>query len=167
MESLIERLIDWFALPRNGLSSVFLVALISATLLPLGSEPAVFGYVKLNPDQFWLTVAVATVGNTLGGLINYWMGLGAQHAMAREGQTRYLRWFERLGAKACFFAFLPVIGDPLCALAGWLKLPFWACAGWMALGKLIRYVAMTGFLLWVPNHWWRALLGPVGRLFGL
>ena len=52
MEIIVERLIEWFALPRNGLSSVFLIAFVSATLLPLGSEPAVFGYAKLNPDQF-------------------------------------------------------------------------------------------------------------------
>ena len=52
--------IDWFALPRNGLSSVFVIAFVSATLLPMGSEPAVFAYAKLNPDQFWAVVAVAT-----------------------------------------------------------------------------------------------------------
>ena len=77
MEIFVERLIEWFALPRNGLSSVFLIAFVSATLLPLGSEPAVFGYAKLNPDQFWIVVLVATVGNTLGGVVDYWMGRGA------------------------------------------------------------------------------------------
>ena len=74
MQALIESLIEWFALPQNGLSSVFLVAFVSATLLPLGSEPAVFAYIKLNPDQFWITIIVATVANTLGGMVNYWMG---------------------------------------------------------------------------------------------
>lgn len=65
IESWVQSLVAWFALPSHGLSTVFVVSFVSATLLPLGSEPAVFGYAKLNPEQFWLVVAVATVGNTL------------------------------------------------------------------------------------------------------
>ena len=42
LESIVTQVIAWFALPKNGLATVFLVSLISATLLPLGSEPAVF-----------------------------------------------------------------------------------------------------------------------------
>jgi membrane protein YqaA with SNARE-associated domain len=159
MEAFVERLIEWFALPKNGLSSVFIVAFVSATLLPLGSEPAVFGYVKLNPEQFWMTVVVATAGNTLGGLVDYWMGWGAKR-VAGGKETRYLKWFERLGAKALFFSWLPAVGDPLCAVAGWLKLPFWPCAFWMMIGKFLRYTMMTGALLWVPNAWWMKLLKP-------
>ena len=94
MEIFVERLIEWFALPRNGLSSVFLIAFVSATLLPLGSEPAVFGYAKLNPDQFWIVVLVATVGNTLGGVVDYWMGRGAKAAVAQPGGQQR-RLFER------------------------------------------------------------------------
>ena len=159
MEVFVERLIEWFALPKNGLSSVFMVAFVSATLLPLGSEPAVFGYVKLNPEQFWLTVVVATAGNTLGGMVDYWMGRGAKQ-VAGGKETRYLKWFERLGPKALFFSWLPAVGDPLCAVAGWLKLPFWRCVFWMAIGKFLRYSLMTGALLWVPDAWWMILLKP-------
>ena len=61
-------LMQWLALPEVGLSTVFVVAFVSATLLPMGSEPAVFGLVKLNPDLFWPAVLVATAGNTLGGV---------------------------------------------------------------------------------------------------
>ena len=159
MEVFVERLIEWFALPKNGLSSVFIVAFVSATLLPLGSEPAVFGYVKLNPEQFWLTVVVATAGNTLGGMVDYWMGRGAKQ-VAGGKETRYLKWFERLGPKALFFSWLPAVGDPLCAVAGWLKLPFWRCVFWMGIGKFLRYSLMTGALLWVPDAWWMILLKP-------
>jgi len=160
MEIFVERLIEWFALPRNGLSSVFLIAFVSATLLPLGSEPAVFGYAKLNPDQFWIVVLVATVGNTLGGVVDYWMGRGAKAAVAREGSSRYLKWFERLGPKALLASFLPVVGDPMCAVAGWLRLAFWPCVMWIAIGRILRYTLMTGLLLWVPDTWWKALLVP-------
>lgn len=66
MELWLNQLLQWLALPEFGLSTVFFVSFISATLLPMGSEPAVFGLVKLNPDLFWPAIAVATAGNTLG-----------------------------------------------------------------------------------------------------
>lgn len=161
MDALAETLIRWFALPENGLSTIFVVAFVSATLLPMGSEPAVFGFVKLNPDQFWLAIAVATAGNTLGGIADYWLGYGAHEAVAKGKRTRYLGWFERFGPKALFFSWLPGVGDPLCAVAGWLKLPFWPSVAWMALGKLLRYALMTALLMGVPDVWWRS----IGDLF--
>ena len=80
MEAWLHTLLAALALPRFGLSTVFVVALVSATLLPLGSEPAVFGLVKLNPELFWPAVLVATAGNTVGGAISWWMGYGAEVA---------------------------------------------------------------------------------------
>lgn len=157
-ETALQSLLHWFALPQHGLSTVFLVSFLSATLVPIGSEPAVFGYAKLNPDQFWLVVGVATVGNTLGGVVDYALGRGAKQLVAPEKRTHYLRWFERLGPKLLFFSFLPVVGDPLCAVAGWLRLPFWPSLAWMAVGKLIRYVSMTAALLWIPDGFWQRLL---------
>lgn len=88
MEIWIESLLAALALPKFGLSTVFIVSLISATLLPLGSEPAVFGLVKLDPTLFWPAVGVATVGNTLGGAISWWMGFGAEKAWSRSRTGR-------------------------------------------------------------------------------
>ena len=62
---------------------------------------------------------------------------------------RALALLQRLGPKACLLAWLPAVGDPLCAVAGWLKLPFWPCVLYMAIGKFARYVTMTALLLWV------------------
>ena len=153
MEAWIESLLAALALPKFGLSTVFLISLISATLLPLGSEPAVFGLVKLNPDLFWPAVLVATLGNTLGGAITWWMGYGVERIYERVAhkplQARALLWLERFGPKACLLAWLPGVGDPLCAVAGWLKMPFWPCVAYMAVGKFGRYVTMTVALLWV------------------
>ena len=159
MDAWIAPLLAALALPKYGLSSVFVIALISATLLPMGSEPVVFGLVKLNPELFWPAVLVATAGNTLGGAITWWMGYGAELAYERVRQRkpaelRALQWLERFGAKGCLLSWLPVIGDPLCAVAGWLKLPFWPCVAYMAIGKFARYVTMTALLLWVfPGAW--------------
>jgi membrane protein YqaA with SNARE-associated domain len=152
MEAWFESVLVLLALPKFGLSTVFVVAFVSATLLPLGSEPAVFGLVKLNPDLFWSAILVATVGNTLGGAVTWAMGYGAERAYERfthkPVQARALRWLERFGAKACLLAWLPVVGDPLCAVAGWLRLPFWPCVLYMAIGKFARYLTMTAALLW-------------------
>jgi membrane protein YqaA with SNARE-associated domain len=151
MEAWIQSLLAALALPQYGLSTVFAIAFISATLLPLGSEPAVFGLVKLNPDMLWPAIVVASIGNTLGGALTWWMGFVAEQAYERvarkKGSARALAWLERFGPKACLLAWLPGVGDPLCAVAGWLKLPFWPCVGYMAIGKTLRYVAMTFALL--------------------
>lgn len=153
IEAHLAALLTALALPKFGLSTVFIVALVSATLLPLGSEPVVFGLVKLNPALFWPAVGVATLGNTLGGMISWWMGYGAERAYEqvthRSGELRAITWLRRFGAKACLLSWLPGVGDPLCAVAGWLKLPFWPCAAYMAIGKLTRYVVMTAALLWL------------------
>ena len=158
MESWLSSLLQALALPEYGLATVFVVAFLSATLLPLGSEPAVFGLIKLNPELFWPAILVATAGNTLGGMVSWWMGLGAHrlvdHYRHSATHLRALRWLERLGPRACFLAFLPVVGDPLCAVAGWLRMPLLPCTAYMAAGKLLRYVAMTTALLYVwPGKW--------------
>ena len=136
---------------------MFVLAFLSATLLPLGSEPAVFGLIKLNAEMFWPAIGVATVGNTLGGAVTWWMGYGAERAYERlkhhkPPDARALRWLQRFGPKACLLSWLPVVGDPLCAVAGWLKLPFWPCVLYMAIGKAARYITMTAALLWVFPH---------------
>ena len=154
MEAWLGTLLDALSLPKFGLSTVFVVAFVSATLLPLGSEPAVFGLVKLNPGLFWPAILVATAGNTLGGAVTWWMGYGAERAYVRITKkergmhARALQWLERFGPKACLLAWLPAVGDPLCAVAGWLRLPFWPCVFYMAIGKFLRYLVMTSVLLW-------------------
>jgi membrane protein YqaA with SNARE-associated domain len=156
MPDWIVSLLQLIALPEVGLSTVFVVAFLSATLLPMGSEPAVFALIKLSPELFWPVIFVATVGNTLGGALSWAMGLGAhnvvnksRHSHTPSPHPRALRWLERFGPKACLLSWLPVVGDPLCAAAGWLKFPFWPCVAYMAVGKFLRYLSATGALLWV------------------
>ena len=180
MQAWISDLISWLlttlSLPEIGLSAIFIVSLVSATLLPLGSEPAVFAYINLAPDMFWPAVLVATVGNTTGGAISYATGLAAEKAYEawrekhphhpEEGTTpknkaagRWhelgQRWLTRMGPPALLLSWLPVVGDPLCAVAGWLRLPFWPSLFYMAVGKLARYITMTAGLLWIfPKLGW-------------
>ena len=165
--SAVHWLLAVLALPKIGLPAIFLISLISATLLPLGSEPAVFGFVKLAPDMFWPAVLVATAGNTVGGIISYAMGLGAHRAVERwrekhphasaqdhpsamrgRWHQQAQKWLHRMGPPALLLSWLPAVGDPLCAVAGWLRLAFWPSVLYMAIGKFARYVVMTASLLW-------------------
>jgi membrane protein YqaA with SNARE-associated domain len=137
-----------------GLTTVFMVALVSATLLPMGSEPAVFGLVKLSPELFWPAIFVATVGNTLGGAISWWMGYGAERAYERTEHTASRPRSRRSVAAALRAQGLPaelaarrrrpaVRGGRLAAAA------VLAVRGYMAVGKFLRYLTMTTVLLWV------------------
>lgn len=151
MEHWINHLIALLALPQYSLGTVFTVSFFSATLLPMGSEPVVFGLIKLNPDLLWQVIGVATLGNTLGGAVDWWMGFGA-HQIADKYRhsamhVRALDWLKKLGPKACLLAWLPLVGDPLCAVAGWLRMPFWPCLMFMAIGKFLRYLVLTFTLL--------------------
>ena len=81
------------------------------------------------------------------------MGYGAERAYERVAaqaarSCARCAGCERFGAKACLLSWLPVVGDPLCAVAGWLRLPFWPCVVYMAIGKFARYLTMTAALLW-------------------
>lgn len=158
MEAWLWSLLETLSLPQFGLSTVFFVSFVSATLLPMGSEPVVFGLVKLNPELFWPAILVATAGNTLGGVTSWAMGYGAHAAIdrARHSSThvKALDWLQRFGPKACLLSWLPVVGDPLCAVAGWLKFPLLPCIAYMAIGKFLRYLTMTSVLLWLlPGSW--------------
>lgn len=153
MDPWIDQLITLLALPQYGLGTVLVVSFVSATLLPMGSEPVVFGLVKINPDLFWPAIVVATAGNSLGGAVTWIMGYGTHQLVDKVRHTpshiRALHWLERLGPRACLLSWLPIVGDPLCAVAGWLRMPFWPCLLYMAIGKFLRYTTMTGALLWL------------------
>jgi membrane protein YqaA with SNARE-associated domain len=170
MNEWLQLLLNWLSLPEVGLPTLFVVAFVSATLLPMGSEAALFGLVTLKPELFWPAIAVATVGNTAGGALSWAMGLGlhtavdvSRHQRNSDDHTprRYqnpagqwaLDWLARLGPKACLLSWLPIVGDPLCAVAGWLRLPFWPCVFYMALGKLLRYITLTYALVWGWALW--------------
>jgi membrane protein YqaA with SNARE-associated domain len=156
MEAWMNAMLAMLALPQYGLSTLFVAAFISATLLPIGSEPALFGLLKLNPDIFWSAVFVATAGNTLGGMLDWLIGYGAHEVHDKYSKSRShvkaLAVLEKLGPKACLLAWLPLVGDPLCAVAGWLRMSFWPCAGYMLIGKFLRYLVMTAVLLWAFPH---------------
>ncbi len=166
IENAVTWLLDVLAAPSIGLTSIFIISFISATLLPLGSEPAVFAVVKANPAMFWPAVFVGTLGNTLGGAVDYFIGYRAKVAFAKERQSRWFGWLKKYGAKTMLLSWVPGVGDPLCTLAGWLHLPFWPSVMYMAIGKFLRYVTMTAILLYIPNGFWKTVGDFFERLIG-
>lgn len=166
IETAVLWLLKVLAAPTVGLTSVFVLSFISATLVPLGSEPAVFAVVKANEAMFWPAIIVATIGNTLGGAVDYFLGYRAKIAFAKDRQSRWFGWLAKYGAKTMLLSWLPGIGDPLCTLAGWLHLPFWPSVMYMAIGKFARYLTMTVVLLYVPDAFWRSLGDMLTRITG-
>jgi membrane protein YqaA with SNARE-associated domain len=138
-----------FALPEVGLSTIFAASFVGATLLPLASEPAVLAYTLVDPSaNYWPAVLVGTLGNVLGGFTSFYLGTLGQNRFSPEQFAKLKPWLDRLGPRAMFFSFLPVVGDPLCLIGGWLKMPFWTCAVWMTVGKFLRYALMTALAVW-------------------
>jgi len=127
-----------------------------------GFRARVVGFVEFSPRACVARLAGGNPWQHAGGAIGWGMGWGAERWMAqRLHQThmsphmRALRWLERLGPVACLGAWLPIIGDPLCVVAGYLRLPFWPCVVYMALGKGLRYAMLVGgwqwVMLWLPS----------------
>lgn len=154
MPDWLTQLFHWFSLSEIGLPAIFVVAFVSATLLPMATEPVLFGFIKINPELFWAAIVVATIGNTLGGMVTYYMGYGAHELLAHDKPPLHFRWLQRLGAPILLLSWLPIIGDALCAMAGWIRLAWKPVLLWMTVGKFIRFVVMTAALLWIPHEFW-------------
>ena len=130
---------EFLASPEAGLLGLFLSSFLAATLLPGGSEVALFALLKLHPEQTVPALILATIGNTLGGMTTYGMArLLPQHLVPPKSVM-----VARRGAPILLLAWAPIVGDALCAAAGWLRLPWLPCALWMALGKGLRYVVVA------------------------
>ena len=135
-----------------GLVGLFLASFLSATLLPFSSE-VVLGAMALGEWSTASLLAVATVGNTLGGLTNYAIGrwvpqeklvrrLGMDPTKA-EGWQRFAQRYGAWGALACW---LPVIGDPIALALGLFRTPLIATAVLMFLGKAVRYLVVLSIM---------------------
>jgi membrane protein YqaA with SNARE-associated domain len=122
----------------EALAGLFVASFAAATLFPLPSEAALFAFLKLYPERAALAIAVATIGNTAGGMTSYLIG-----RVVPPKDFRGIDYVKRFGAPATLLAWLPVIGDALCVAAGWLRLPWLPVLLFMAAGRLARYVVVS------------------------
>lgn len=118
-----------------SLYALFLSSFLAATLLPGGSEVALYAVLKTYPDTLWIALAIATLGNTLGGMVSFGMGW----LLPQTQQLKHVEKLRHYGAPALLLAWVPLVGDALCLAAGWLRLNWWQAALFMALGKFTRY----------------------------
>lgn len=142
------------------LVTLFISALISSTLFPGGSEALLLLSLQQG-HAVYLAVTVATVGNVCGSMITYAMGFyGLQAIESNHRISSLLRmkqhrlhqaqcYFQKYGAFSLLFAWLPIIGDPLCLVAGGLRFPFLAFVLLVSFGKLARYLSIS----WLYLQW--------------
>lgn len=123
----------------TSLWTLFASSFLAATLLPGGSEAVLFAVIRLHPELYWPALAIATLGNTLGGMSSYVIG----RIIAQTKELKGLATIRKYGVAALLLAWVPIIGDPLCVAAGWLRLNLWYSAAFMTFGKLARYLVIA------------------------
>ena len=144
-----------------GYLSLFAAAFIAATILPMQSEAILIGLMLGGTYSVPLLLLVATLGNTLGSMVNWFLGreiLRFRHKRwfpATDDQlARAERWYRRYGRWSLLASWLPVIGDALTVVAGVLREPLWSFTLIVGLGKLARYLVLAALtLMWFPAGW--------------
>lgn len=140
---------DLFSI-ESAYGSLFLLSFLASTVIPLGSEWLLVALLSEHYSPF-LTVSVATIGNTLGACTTYALGFwGGRVLLSRvlrisqPALDRSQRLYTRYGVWVLLFSWVPVFGDTLCALCGLFRMSWWRFLVPVLLGKLARY----GFLAW-------------------
>ncbi|MGZ5010019.1 MAG: YqaA family protein [Methylobacter sp.] len=129
------------------IGGLFISAFISSTIAPGGSE-AVLAYMVAAGHQAELLVIVATIGNTLGAMTTWGLGVLAAKKMPvatllSEKKQKALEVVRKRGIWTLFFTWLPIVGDVLCFAGGWLRLPFIQACLIILLGKFGRYAMIA------------------------
>ena len=130
-----------------SLWSLFGSAFLSSTLLPDGSE-AVLAYLASDDTYSPLTLLlVAAVGNTLGGMTSWGLGwlIAVKYparGLVKPAHQRAVSRLQRWGGPLLLLSWLPIIGDPLCVAAGWLRLSWWVSLLFIGAGKTARYAVL-------------------------
>jgi membrane protein YqaA with SNARE-associated domain len=127
--------------------ALFVSGLLSSTLLP-GNSEAVFSVALLNEPEFLYLLASVTLGNTIGGVISWGMGRAIAtrypaSPLDKPSQVKALNMIQKWGSPALLLSWVPLIGDPLCLAAGWLKTSFTLSLLFIFIGKLSRYAALA------------------------
>lgn len=122
-----------------SLWGLFFSSLLGATILPGGSELVLVAVLKAHPELLWPALLLGTLGNTLGGMISFWMGW----MLPQTQQLKHVEKVRHYGAPALLLAWLPLIGDALCIAAGWLRLNPLHALLFMLTGKLARYALVA------------------------
>lgn len=139
-----------------GYLGLFVAAFGAATLLPLQSEAVLVALLLSGHYSIIALLLVATLGNVLGSVVNWWLGRLVEHFKERrwfpvkpaqldKARAHYGRW----GHWSLLLSWVPVIGDPLTLVAGVMREPLWRFLLWVTLAKATRYAVLVLLTL----HW--------------
>ena len=143
----------------NDLYSLFIGSLLASTVVPGGVEVLLYYMFQSGQHSFISLLAVSTSGNTIGGVITFLMGVVLHRGLAGFSWHNRIQKFFKLddtalvrvqkwGIPILFFSWMPIIGDPLCLAAGYLRLSFWPSAAMIFFSKFSRYLV----LLWLFTY---------------
>lgn len=146
-------MLDW--LVEYGYIGLFLAAFLAATILPFGSEFVFVALLAAGLDG-WTCVIVASIGNWLGGMTNYYLGrLGKTEwiekylKIKKEKIQKIERYLQGKGASMAFFSFLPAVGDIIAIALGYMRANIYIVNISMFAGKFIRFVLIMYGVNWV------------------
>lgn len=142
------------ALSSYGL--LLLSAFLSATLLPGASEAVLLGLLAAGQGSPWALIAVASVGNVAGAMVNWALGRSFQllkhklwFPLSDATNARAQAWFARYGVWSLVLSWVPVVGDPLTLVAGMMRVPLALFVTLVTIGKVARYGAIVwGWSVW-------------------
>jgi membrane protein YqaA with SNARE-associated domain len=131
-------------------AGLFAAAFLAATIVPFSSEIVLATALTTSGQPWTALIAVATVGNVLGSIVNWYLGraLASEKAarlirVKRENLTRAESWYHRWGRWSLLLSWAPVIGDPLTVVAGFLREPLWFFIPVVIVAKTGRYLAVA------------------------
>lgn len=134
--------------------SLFLAALVAATILPAQSEAVLAGLLLTGTYSAVFLVLVAGIGNVLGSIVNWLLGRGVERfrqarwfPVSAKNLERAGRWYRRYGWWSLLLSWLPIIGDPLTVAAGVMREPFWRFLAVVSIAKFGRYVVLAAVVL--------------------
>jgi membrane protein YqaA with SNARE-associated domain len=135
---------------------LFAVSLLAATVLPAQSEVVLAGMILAERYHLWLLILVASVGNVLGSVVNWFLGRFIAHfegrrwfPVKRDQIAKAERWYQRYGYWSLLLSWAPVIGDPLTVVAGVLREPLPVFLVLVTIAKVGRYLIVAA----LANSW--------------
>ena len=139
-----------------GYIGLFIVSAVAASIVPLSNEVLVIAMPPLGFNP-WIVGLVATLGNVVGALTMYWLGVKGvdfvveRYSVKKERLEQAEAWFKRWGTPSLLLAGLPIIGDPICLAAGVTRMRLPKFLAWTFVGKGWRYVLILGALESILN----------------
>lgn len=119
-------------------------AFTSATILPGSSELALIGFLQFFAEHWFIAWLVVSAANTLGSITS--LVLGRIIPSKKQIPVKTQQLLQRYGSVSMLLAWVPILGDALPLAAGWLRLSFWSCCGYLLVGKSLRYLILIVLL---------------------